>query len=303
MIDVVCNLCGRDDWFMRFPATINGQEGPDIDAFRCTSPTYGDHAQIVQCRNCGHVYTNPMWSTTELLDAYSNVEDDLYLSERTARELTFRGHLEAMEKKIGPANGRTLLDVGAYIGIFIEIARGSGWDALGIEPSSWAVNEARVQNLTVIEGTLHSSSLANSQFDVITMWDVIEHLADPRADLNMAYEHLAPGGYVVIHTMDIDSLMARIMGSRWPWLMDMHLHYFGQHTLSEMLQKSGFEVLWSGSQGRYLSLGYLATRIEGLNATAGAIGKGLVEKLRISKHSVPINLGDLFTIYAQRPPS
>ena len=287
---------------MRYPATINEQQGPDIDAFRCTSPTYGYHAQIVQCRNCGHVYANPSWSTTELLDAYSNVEDELYLEERSARELTFRRHLKAMETIIGPANGRTLLDVGAYIGIFIEMANQSGWAALGVEPSSWAVNAAKVKNLPIVKGTLHSSSLARSHFDVITMWDVIEHLPDPRADLNIAYERLVPGGFVVIHTMDVDSLTARIMGSRWPWLMDMHLHYFGQRTLSKMLQNSGFEVIRSGSQGRYLSLGYLATRLGGLNATAGVISKGLVEKLRISKHALLVNLGDLFTIYARRPP-
>jgi hypothetical protein len=301
VIDIVCNLCGRDDWFIRYPATISEQQGPDVDTFRCTSPAYGYHAQIVQCRNCGHIYANPSWTTTELLDAYSNVEDELYLEERTARELTFRRHLEAMETIIGPANGRTLLDVGAYIGIFIEMAGQSGWEALGVEPSYWAVNEAQVKNLPVIEGTLYSSSLVGSKFDVITMWDVIEHLADPRADLTIAYERLVSGGYVVIHTMDIDSLMARIMGSRWPWLMDMHLQYFSQRTLSEMLRQSGFEVIWSGSQGRYLSLGYLATRLGGLNSTVGNIGKGLVEKLHISKHALLINLGDLFTIYARRP--
>ncbi len=65
MIDVICNLCGQNDYFVRFPATIQPNEQLEIDAFSCTSPGYGHHAQIVQCQNCGYVYANPRWSGEE----------------------------------------------------------------------------------------------------------------------------------------------------------------------------------------------------------------------------------------------
>lgn len=300
MIEVHCNLCGRNEYKVRFPATMQ-DDSLEVDAFSCTSSGYGSHAQIVECVHCGYVYANPRWDADEILGAYTAVEDNTYVTERVGRELTFSKHLKDMQKFTGPANGRALLDVGAYIGVFVEVAQNAGWQAYGIEPSAWAVRVAHQQQLPVIHGTLDAPDLQNKRFQVVTMWDVIEHVADPSAEISKAYQLLDPGGWLVVHTMDIDSLAAKIMGPRWPWLMDMHIHYFSQKTLGHMLQKNGFNVVWSGAQGRYMRLNYLVTRIAGLNRTLGNITGKIVHGLRLSSTAVPVNFGDLFTVYAQRP--
>ena len=89
MIQVRCNLCGQNSWQVRVPATM-GQNGHlDVDAFRCTSPGYGRHAQIVQCQNCGYVYANPRWAGDDLLTAYEAVEDEtLVVLEVEVEEVT-----------------------------------------------------------------------------------------------------------------------------------------------------------------------------------------------------------------------
>ncbi len=300
MIEVPCNLCGGTSIKVRFPATLDDNEALNVDAFRCTSPGYGHHPRIVQCTRCGYVYASPRWSDEELLAAYTAVEDETYVHERAGRELTFRKHLQALEKVVGPANGRSLLDIGAYIGVFVQVAAQRGWDAWGVEPSDWAAAEAQRQGLNVIAGTQFAPELTGRQFDVITMWDVIEHVTDPKGEIRHARELLRPGGVLVLHTMDIDSLLARLMGTHWPWLMDMHLHYFSQKTMRAMLEDVGFRVLWSGAQGRYLRLGYLATRLSGLHGGLGRLAETAVRRLRLAEVAVPINFGDLFTVYAQR---
>ncbi len=214
MINVNCNLCGRDDYRVRFPST-NENDKLDIDAMRCTYSGYGHHAQIVECLHCGLVYANPRWPSDVVLDAYSAVEDETYVEERIGRELTFRHHLHQMERITGPAGGRDLLDVGAYIGVFVEVAQAAGWRAQGIEPSAWAASIAQSRGLDVRAGTLDSPDLAAESFDVVTLWDVIEHLADPATELQRARALLRPGGWLVIHTMDIDAPIARLMGGRW----------------------------------------------------------------------------------------
>ena len=231
MIEVKCDLCGADEWQVRFPATLSGSDDVRVDAFRCTNPGYGHHPQIVTCNQCGYVYANPRWSEIELIDAYTAVEDETYVTEREGRELTFRKHLQSLEKFTGPANGRSLLDVGAYIGVFVEVAATADWDSWGVEPSDWAAAEAQKRGLNVINGTQDVADLQGRQFDVVTMWDVIEHVDSPSQEIAKAYKLLKPGGLLAVHTMDVDSLTARVMGSRWPWLMDMHLHYFSQKTL------------------------------------------------------------------------
>ena len=301
MKEVICNLCGQDDWEVRFWSTFADGEHLEVDAFRCTSAGYGSHPQIVQCRKCGHVYANPSWDPDELLAAYTAVEDETYLHERVGRERTFTKHLQSLERFAGHGEGRALLDVGAYIGVFVEVALAHGWDAIGVEPSEWAARVAGGKGLPVLEGTLDLGVLQERLFDVITLWDVIEHFDDPNQELEKVYALLKPGGFVAVHTMDIESLAAKMMGRRWPWLMDMHIHYFSRNTLAQLLRQCGFEIVWTGSQGRYLSLGYLTTRLAGLSKTLGRLSHRLVHAIGREDTTVPVNFGDLFTIYARRP--
>ena len=294
MITVNCNLCGRDDTRVRFPATTES-DALHVDAVRCTHAGYGHHPQIVECRHCGLVYANPRWPTEMVLDAYIAVEDETYVEERHGRELTFAHHLRQIERIVGPADGRALLDVGAYIGVFVEVATAAGWRAQGVEPSAWAAAQAQGRGLPVHGGTLASVDLPAGSFDVVTMWDVIEHFSDPAAELARARQLLRPGGYLVAHTMDISAPIARLMGARWPWLMDMHLTYFDRRTLPAMIAGHGFDIVWPGAQGRYLRLGYLASRVGGLHPGLGRAARAMVERLGLRGAAVPVNFGDLIT--------
>jgi ubiquinone/menaquinone biosynthesis C-methylase UbiE len=297
---VNCNVCGRDDWRLRFPATAEAPDHPELEVFRCTSAGYGRHRQIVKCQYCGHVYANPTWGGEELLDAYAAVEDEIYLAERVGRERTFAKHLEHLERWTGPPNGRRLLDIGAYIGVFVEVAEASGWKAYGLEPSHWAAGIAQERGLPVITGTLDTPEVQGQQFDTITLWDVIEHLEDPASELTKAHRLLVPGGIIAVHTMDVDSLAARLMGRRWPWFMDMHLHYFSRKTLGRLLNRVGFEILWQGAQGRYVTLDYLATRVHRFARPLGHLMDGVVSAAGLGKMTIPLSFGDLFTVYARR---
>ena len=171
---------------------------------------------------------------------------------------------------------------------------------MGVEPSEWAANFARENQLPILNGTLHNPELEDESFDVITMFDVIEHLGDPLGELRQAYTKLKPGGTIAVHTMDVDSLISRLMGKRWPWYMAMHVQYFSQATMAQFLEKAGFEVIWTGTQGRYLRLHYLAGRLHGIHSLLGRLADFTVNTLNLGDRAVPINFGDLFTVYARR---
>jgi len=298
---VSCNLCGSNLTRLVFPNTISNPKQPqNLEAFRCTSSGYGRHHAIVQCLNCGLIYSNPRWDDSELMDSYEAVEDPLYLQEREGRVLTFEQHLHPLEKITGRAGGRKLLDVGCYIGVFLEIAARHGWDAWGVEPSEWAAEQAKRLGLNVMHGTLATANLPETSFDVVTLWDVIEHLSDPMAEIRRVYCALKPGGLIVIHTMDIDSLFAHVMGPRWPWLMEMHIYYFSQRTMAAMLRKAGFQVIRSGPHGRFQTLGYLGTRFTALFGLVGRPVDWVLNATRLRHATVPVNLGDLFTVYARK---
>jgi 2-polyprenyl-3-methyl-5-hydroxy-6-metoxy-1,4-benzoquinol methylase len=301
MEHVACDLCGSERCRVRFPSTLEDGAGGELSAFRCTSSGYGLHHTIVECLDCGLVYANPRYDSGEMLARYQTVEDPLYVEEREGRVLTFERHLCPLEEIMPPGDGRRLLDVGCHVGVFVEIATQHGWDAWGVEPSRWAATQAQRAGLRVVEGTMATAGFDDGSFDVITMWDVIEHVEQPSAEVREAHRLLKPGGILVVHTMDLDSLFARLMGRRWPWLMEMHIYYFTRRTLAMLLEQAGFQVISVQSQGRYQRLGYLATRIAAFNRPLGRGLGWLFDRLCLSERAVPINLGDLVTIYARRP--
>jgi 2-polyprenyl-3-methyl-5-hydroxy-6-metoxy-1,4-benzoquinol methylase len=302
MEHVPCNLCGTDAPSVRFPCTIREPASAENwSAYACTHSGYGKHHTIVQCPRCGLVYTSPRLDDHEIIGTYEAVEDTLYLEEREGRVLTFEHHLKPLERLTGPPSARPLLDVGCYVGVFVEIAAAHGWEAWGVDPSRWAVEQAQARGLRVVQGTLETAELPEGTFDVVTMWDTIEHLPDPAGTLERARRLLKPGGLLVVHTIDIESPFARLMGARWPWLMEMHLTYFSRRTLREMLARCGFEVIADRPQGRYLRLGYLTNRVATLVAPVGRPAEWLVTKLGLRETRVPVNLGDLFTVYARAP--
>ena len=295
---VVCNLCGGDNTSIRFPSTLVLDQSEDWSPYRCTHSGYGVHPTIVECHSCGLVYANPRRDSGRIMEAYEAVRDPLYAEEQEGRVLTFERHLRPLEKLTGAPGGRALLDVGAYTGVFVEIAARHGWDAWGVEPSMWAVQQAAERGLQVIQGTTETAVLPEGFFDVVTLWDVIEHVGDPLGELRRAHRLLKTGGMVVVHTIDIGSLFARVMGSRWPWLMEMHLYYFSMRTLKQMLQEAGFLVLDIRAQGRYLRLGYLMNRVAALIPWLGRPAEWLVSRLGLRRVPVTVNLGDLCTAYA-----
>ena len=298
--DIPCNLCGARDATLFYPSTLTNASLDAAD-FRCTSSAYGVHPPIVRCNVCGLVYANPRWDSSLVNESYSVVEDPTYVEERTGRVLTFSRNLAPFENLVAPnSSTRRLLDVGCHIGVMIELAQKRGWEAWGVEPSVWASEQARARGLRVVTGTLANAQIPENYFDVATMWDVVEHLTDPAAEIRNVHRVLKPGGVFAIHTIDIESLFARMMDRRWPWLMEMHLYYFSPRTLSKMLSQNRFRVTRFSAQGRYLRLGYFVTRIEPYNKMIYRALNVLVARLNLGSAAIPVNFGDLFTLYARK---
>jgi 2-polyprenyl-3-methyl-5-hydroxy-6-metoxy-1,4-benzoquinol methylase len=298
--DIPCNLCGSRDARLIYPSTLTDLT-PHAEDFRCTSAAYGIHPPIVKCRVCELVYANPRWDSSVVNESYSVVEDPTYVEEREGRVLTFSRNLKPFESLVAPnSNTRRLLDVGCHIGVMVELAQARGWEAWGVEPSTWAAAQARARGLRVITGILADANVPRDYFDVVTMWDVIEHLTDPAAEIRNVHRVLKPGGIFAIHTIDIESAFARAMGRRWPWLMEMHLYYFSPRTLGKMLEQNGFAVISSSAQGRFLRLGYFITRIAAYSKFAAGILNAAAKRLNLLEAAIPVNFGDLFTLYAKR---
>lgn len=251
---------------------------------------------IYKCTSCGHGFTPLEIKPSVLVEWYSEQEPDTtFLADEVARRVTARQVLHRIAKHI-PKRGQ-LLDVGAGPGIFVSESNRQGWNATGLEPSSWAATYGQENyHVHMIQADMAAlESLPAHSYDAITMFDVIEHVIDPATLVKAASRLLKPGGLLVITTPKFDSAVARLMAKKWYCMFPAHLHYFTQASMEKTLQTAGLKIVQQKTHTRYLSAHYLWQRLKEL-----ATGKKPVAAGQKKYHtSIPVNLGDEFELYAQ----
>ena len=288
-----CNLCGADDSETIYEANhVDGAVRDMVRTFRAS----GDELlvdRLVRCRSCGLEYINPRPMATAIVEAYSEGDDHAYVSQLGARERTFADAIAHIETLL-PGSGR-LLDVGTAAGAFLAAARSREWQVEGCEPNRWLARwGSRHYGIPIRTGELFDHDFTPQSFDVVTMWDVIEHTADPARVIRTARELIRPGGLVVVNYPDRGSWIARALGRRWPFLSSVHLYYFTRQTMKSLLRRHGFEVVDMRAHVQRLELNYLLSRGEVISQAVSKSSRAVARLLGLCSHQVPYWIGQTF---------
>lgn len=266
-----CQLCGGDQRAVRF------QEGVH---------------RVVECRGCRLVYVTPRLQGEALRAVY----DGNYWKSSSPRERgyadyvgesaiylkTFRRRMAVVRPHL-PARAR-ILDVGCAAGYFLRVAASEGHDVHGVEVSASigaeaqrAIGADRV-HVGSLEEAIKAKGFAPASFDLVTLWDVIEHVPDPQSLLRTIYPLISPRGTLLVETQNVDSSWARLLGRRWQHFKhDEHLYHFAPNTVRRLLADCGFQVMSLGSAhaGKYVSCGFLAERASRLGSFIGWLARPL----------------------------
>jgi 2-polyprenyl-3-methyl-5-hydroxy-6-metoxy-1,4-benzoquinol methylase len=142
-------------------------------------------------------------------------------------------------------SGGTLLDVGCGLGYVLDAAKQRGWNEYGIDLSSYAVGVCRNKDHgNVWCGTMETVALQRDYFDVVTAFDVFEHVCDPNKFLQDVHAVLKDNGLIVVAVPNVRSLAAILMGKRWSqFILPEHLNYFSTSTLDRILRNNHFKVI------------------------------------------------------------
>jgi SAM-dependent methyltransferase len=206
------------------------------------------------CKSCRIVFQFPQPSIGEVKELYS---EDYYRKGQGEpclsgyknfdldMDITLARVLFEQVRKLSRSHGGKLLDVGCATGKILQVACDNGWDAIGVEISAWAADIARQKGFEVHMGTLEEAHLVEGSLDVVTMYDVIEHIPDPRRSLQEIRRLLGPGGALVLQTPNANGFGARLLYRSKSMIVqpNAHLILFSPSGLREMLEREGFQVV------------------------------------------------------------
>jgi SAM-dependent methyltransferase len=290
---VPCNLCGSTDLETVYDARADLERDRDLaEKFRAS----GDELltlPLVRCRRCALLFVNPRYRASDMLNGYAAGADPVYVSQMDARVRTFAGTVGEITR-LRPARGR-ILDIGTAAGAFLKAASDAGWDATGIEPNAWLAAWGRERyGVNILVGSIDDVALPQHQYDVVTLWDVIEHTSDPMHVLGRVHDLLVPGGLLIVNYPDIGSWIGRAMGRKWPFLSSVHLYYFTRPTIRTALDKAGFDTLEIRPHYQRLKLGYIVERGRVVSRALSGAGGAVVSALRLADREVPYWIGQTF---------
>jgi SAM-dependent methyltransferase len=222
--------------------------------------TRSDEACLFECRGCGLLVRWPRPSPDSNLRRYA---EDRYPDDRLAEMIAsssavHRRQVPVVRRLVTTPTPR-IVEVGSFVGGFLEVARTAGLRAVGVDPNPQLVESCRARGLHVVEGTLaaYARDRAGTDTDVVAIWNTFDQLADPRPELEIAARLLRPGGLLAIRVPNgvsfraLHGLRDRARGAArgffeaclaWNNLLSFpYLHGYGLASLDRLVPRYGFD--------------------------------------------------------------
>jgi SAM-dependent methyltransferase len=263
---------------------------------------------LARCRRCGFV----TWRGASDLEPgalydeayFHGAEYPDYRGQEPAIRRSMRRHLRQMARW-APLRG-ALLEIGCAYGFFLAEARAHFQRVVGTDVSDAALAHARnALGLDARAGDFPSLEFGAERFDVVCLWDTLEHLDRPDAHLRRAHDLLVPGGFVFLTTGDVGSWNARLRGSRWRLIHPpTHLHYFSRDTVTRLLERTGFRVAGIETTAYYHTLYSVLGSLQirgGPTARLAARTSAMLGPQLTNRIGAYVNLGDIMFVAATRP--
>lgn len=233
MEHVACNVCGASS---------------PVPFLRRADRFGGELFEYSVCSQCGLIFLNPRPNLSELIKYYpSNYEAHYITDPKTRLEAwRLRRALDiqiAFVERFVPQRGR-LLDIGCGTGSFLDRARENRWRVVGVEWVEQAAQLARdYYGLEVLIGSGERIALPGESCDLVTLWDVLEHVPDPSGTLSEGHRLLRNGGAIIFSVPNLRSFTRHLFGRTWAgWDAPRHLHLFTDNVIEQLLEMHGFRL-------------------------------------------------------------
>ncbi len=229
-------------------------------------------AHLCKCNSCGFIFSKKIPTEIELEDFYNGYGRADYLSPITIKR--YNELLDRFEKfrKTGK-----IIDVGCGIGYFLETAKSRGWEVYGTEYTNEAIQICKNKGIKISKGKLNSENYNPESFDIITSFEVLEHINNPLEEIDNFSKILRIGGLVYLTTPNFNSFLRYKLKEKYDVITyPEHLSYYTHKTLNNLFKTSNFNKLKFESTG--------------ISITKFKTKKGDVSEGTISKDSMDENI-------------
>lgn len=205
---------------------------------------------LVKCKNCGFIFCHLIPTPSELIDYYSTHYGE-HTYDSSITRLRYNEILDKVEKYRKTNN---LLDIGCGNGYFLEEAKKRGWCVYGTEYTANTLGICEKKGVVMHKGELNTENYLAASFDVITSFEVLEHINNPQEELAKIYTLLKPGGCFYFTTPNFNSISRRILKDKWSIInYPEHLSYYTKNTSKKLLRSNGFKPILVTTTGIGLS--------------------------------------------------
>ena len=209
------------------------------------------HYDLFECENCKTLFTNRNVNLSQLLKNYEIAEYDSNVEAKYAAKTYVKNLQKALPKFKG-----SILDIGAGDGAFLSAALGVlATSNLGIEPSIKAIAK-NDDNMVNIKNIAIEDLETNEKFDLVTCFQTIEHLNNPREFITNIKRFIKPGGYFAISCHNRLSLTNKILGEKSPIFDVEHLQVFSDQGIEKLFSGLNFKIVYSNKYRNKYPLSY-----------------------------------------------
>ena len=202
-----------------------------------------------KCIDCDLVQISQTNSINNLDSMYEDVIDKDYINSLEIKYKTFNGVFKKIEPYIKNLQQKhhqkiSILEIGSYYGVLLDILEKNNLNAVGIEPSKHAFAYSKNHNNQKNINTNFDKFIKDFNFisfNLIMAFDVIEHVEDVDKFIQQVGSLMKEDNFFIFSTIFIDSWLARILGNNWPWIIPMHLSYFNNNNIHYFLNKNNFD--------------------------------------------------------------
>jgi SAM-dependent methyltransferase len=252
-----CAICSTEGNIVELYHSNFDPEALHPDVFSARRLPDRIHYRMVKCRTCGLVRSDPMAPPGLLAQLYAQ-STFTYHDQVADLRKTYGRYLSQLDRY--GARKSTLLEIGCGNGFLLEEALLRGYSKVrGVEPSRTAVEGASDQvREHIVCGLMGPGLFKPEEFDVICLFQVFDHIADPGALLDECFRVLRPKGLVLGINHNIEAISARMLGERSPIVDIEHTYLYSPATMAMLFRKHGFNVVRTGVVWNTYNLTYLA---------------------------------------------